>query len=311
MALFAKVKKSKKTSDEQPKEPKARTTPTTTASAPVRPNLPRAHSACLNERAAYPKHTYTPQRPSNLRTSSSCSVRSLPVTPVMGRSATSEPSHPSRGRGDRKDLSIDSIMLSRSQDPSPNGHMMLHTRQADFKPSMYTYDPSKAPSLSGRKRQYRSNSSKPPTRASSFVMSPHIVTMVEEKEETDSSSSSTKSHESESSTQSQYLETARTTSTRKQQEQDEVQADVGTSPAPEIPARNPARNSICSRRTSVASNTEPTIGLAAPTCSDALSEPKTSATLVTKDRTESPGPKSKKRNWFNSKKRQSVSIEAH
>ncbi|KAL1639843.1 hypothetical protein SLS58_007587 [Diplodia intermedia] len=231
--------------------------------------------------------------------------------PHMSRRAASEPSLSSRGRDNHKDLSIDSIMLSRSQDPSSNGHMMLQTRQPDFKPSMYTYDPSKAPSLSGRKRQYRLSHSKPPTRASSFVMSPHIITMVEEKDETDSSSSSTKSHESESSTQSQYLEMARTTSNRKQQEQDEVQADVGTSPAPEIPARNPARNSICSRRTSVASNTGSRLDAAASTQYNASNVPETSAVAVPEDRTESSGPKSKKRNWFGSKKRQSVSIEAH
>lgn len=193
MPIFARTKKSTKGSDEKQKEPKASTTPPTSTTARLSPS-----------RAS---HTYAPQRPSNLRTSSSSSVRSLPAMPLMTRSAASEPNLSSRGR---KDLSIDSVMMSRSQDPSPNGRMMLHTRQPDFKPTMYTYDPSKAPSLSGRKRQYRAHNSKPPTRASSFVMSPHIVTMVEETEEAEeqagSSSSSTKSHESESSTQSRKFQ---------------------------------------------------------------------------------------------------------
>lgn len=301
MPIFARTKKSTKGSDEKQREPKASTAPPTSisASTTARPNPSRA------------SHTYAPQRPSNLRTSSSSSVRSLPAMPLMTRSAASEPNLSSRGR---KDLSIDSVMMSRSQDPSPNGRMMLHTRQPDFKPTMYTYDPSKAPSLSGRKRQYRSHNSKPPTRASSFVMSPHIVTMVEEQEEVEeqagSSSSSTKSHESESSTQSQYLEMARTTSNRMQQQQDEVLGEVGT-PAPEIPARNPARNSISSRRTSVASNTEPKTDSAIATHPSISSEPKAPGTLATADRPESPGPKSKRRTWFSSKKRQSAPVEAH
>ncbi|KAH7061179.1 hypothetical protein B0J12DRAFT_284703 [Macrophomina phaseolina] len=208
MPIFARSKNSKKATD-QPKE-----TPTgknTSNPAPVRPNLTRASTDVPHGSVAPPKNTYTPQRPSNLRASSSASIRSLPAMPLMTRSAASEPNLPSRGRPSRtnSDLSIDSVMMSRSQSPSPSGRMVLQTRQADFKPTVYTYDPSKAPALVGRKRPHRSYHSKPPTRASSFVRSPHISTMVEENEEVeeqaDSSSSSTKSHESDSSTQSRKI----------------------------------------------------------------------------------------------------------
>ncbi|KAF4314067.1 hypothetical protein GTA08_BOTSDO00556 [Botryosphaeria dothidea] len=229
--------------------------------------------------------------------------------PLMTRSAASEPNLSSRGRPSRtsSDLSIDSVMMSRSQNPSPNGRMVLQTRQVDFKPTVYTYDPSKAPALVGRKRPHRSYHSKPATRASSFVRSPHISTMVEEKEEdehADSSSSSTKSHESDSSTQSQYLEMARTASNRMQQHEHEA-------PAPEIPARNPARNSISSHRTSMASNSEAKVDSMAPTPrSDSAETDGTTAVTAAEGRTESPGPKSKKRNWFG-KKRAPGPIAAH
>ncbi|EKG10946.1 hypothetical protein MPH_11949 [Macrophomina phaseolina MS6] len=302
MPIFARSKNSKKATD-QPKE-----TPTgknTSNPAPVRPNLTRASTDVPHGSVAPPKSTYTPQRPSNLRASSSASIRSLPAMPLMTRSAASEPNLPSRGRPSRtnSDLSIDSVMMSRSQSPSPSGRMVLQTRQADFKPTVYTYDPSKAPALVGRKRPHRSYHSKPPTRASSFVRSPHISTMVEENEEVeeqaDSSSSSTKSHESDSSTQSQYVEMARTGSNRMQERGKEV-------PAPDIPARNPARNSTSSRRTSTASNTEAKVDSMTPTPRSDSPEVKSSAG----SHTESPGPQSKKRSWF-SKKRSPGPIAAH
>ncbi|EOD45333.1 hypothetical protein GTA08_BOTSDO00556 [Neofusicoccum parvum] len=186
--------------------------------------------------------------------------------------------------------------------------MVLQTRQSDFLPTMYTYDPSKAPNLSGRKRQHKSYRSRPATRASSFVRSPHISTMVEENEEADeqagSSSSSTKSNSSDSSTQSQYLEMARTASNRAQQQQDAA--------APEIPARNPARNSMCSQRASISSAHEIKYDSVAASIKSVEEEEKkaTPVAPAATDRTESPGPKSKKRNWF-SKKRAAGPVEAH
>lgn len=189
MSILTKVKKPKKPkqADDQQTDastPKALTAskPTAPVSSPARASLSRASIDNPNEAS---KSMYTPQRPSNLRTSSSASVKPLPARPPMARTAASEPNLAARGRISRtsSDLSIDSVMMSRNQNPGPNGHMALQTRQADFKPTMYTYDPSKAPSLAGRKRQYRSCHSHPSTRASSFVRSPHISTMVEENEE--------------------------------------------------------------------------------------------------------------------------------
>lgn len=97
---------------------------------------------------------------------------------------------------------------------------------------------------------------------------------------------------------------ARTASNRMQQHEHEA-------PAPEIPARNPARNSISSHRTSMASNSEAKVDSMAPTPrSDSAETDGTTAVTAAEGRTESPGPKSKKRNWFG-KKRAPGPIAAH